>query len=350
MKYKLLAVSVDTGEHVNIGDYIQALAAAQFLPEVDGFVQRERLKEYDGEACKVIMNGWYMHHTEHWPPSDKIKPLFVAFHINASAKEGMLTEDSINYIKKFQPIGCRDYFTRDLLVSKGVDAYFSACLTLTLGMTYKSEDKDGKCYFVDPFIPKGRKGVDEICNTLWLLSHCNKWNSIEKIARKLPYKKNFKKRIVACRFYRAYIRLFTEDTLLEAEYISQQNVGYRKKYDTEQERLCEARRLVGKYAKARLVVTSRIHCALPCLGLETPVILTENSGQSEKKACRMSGIRDFFNIISMDGNRFKTNFKFSKKCKISTSNLPLPMAGDLWREYSGRLIDTCKNFISRDVD
>ena len=65
MKYKLLAVSVDTGEHVNIGDYIQALAAAQFLPEVDGFVQRERLKEYDGEACKVIMNGWYMHHTEH---------------------------------------------------------------------------------------------------------------------------------------------------------------------------------------------------------------------------------------------------------------------------------------------
>lgn len=180
MKYKLLAVSVDTGEHVNIGDYIQALAAAQFLPEVDGFVQRERLKEYDGEACKVIMNGWYMHHTEHWPPSDKIKPLFVAFHINASAKEGMLTEDSINYIKKFQPIGCRDYFTRDLLVSKGVDAYFSACLTLTLGMTYKSEDKDGKCYFVDPFIPKGRKGVDEICNTLWLLSHCNKWNSIER--------------------------------------------------------------------------------------------------------------------------------------------------------------------------
>lgn len=99
MKYKLLAVSVDTGEHVNIGDYIQALAAAQFLPEVDGFVQRERLKEYDGEACKVIMNGWYMHHTEHWPPSDKIKPLFVAFHINASAKEGMLTEDSINSLR-----------------------------------------------------------------------------------------------------------------------------------------------------------------------------------------------------------------------------------------------------------
>ena len=39
MKYKLLAVS--TEREVNIGDYIQALASAQFLPHIDGFIQRE---------------------------------------------------------------------------------------------------------------------------------------------------------------------------------------------------------------------------------------------------------------------------------------------------------------------
>lgn len=33
-----------------------------------------------------------------------------------------------------------------------------------------------------------------------------------------------------------------------------------------------AKYLIRKYAKAKLVVTSRIHCALPCLGIETPVI------------------------------------------------------------------------------
>lgn len=322
MKYKLLAASKDIGEHVNIGDYIQALAAAQFLPKVDGFIQRERLKDYDGEECKVIMNGWYMHNTEQWPPSDKVIPLFVAFHINATAKEGMVSDKSVDYLKKYQPIGCRDYFTMDLLASKGVDAYFSACLTLTLGMKYKSEDKENKCYFVDPFIPKKRKGADEIGNALWLLFHCNKWNAIAKIARKLPYKRNFKKIIHTCRFYRAYIKLFTEETLVDAEYISQQNAGYLLKFKTDEERLAEAARLVGKYAKARLVVTSRIHCALPCIGLETPVILTENAGQSEKKACRMGGISDFFNIISLNGTGYETNFHFDNGRKLSVSELP----------------------------
>ena len=55
--------------------------------KIDGFIQREELKDYDSEECKVIMNGWYMHHPEQWPPSDKIHPLFVAFHINSLAKE-----------------------------------------------------------------------------------------------------------------------------------------------------------------------------------------------------------------------------------------------------------------------
>ena len=67
MKYKLLGIS--TEEQVNIGDYIQALASSQFLPRIDGFIQREQLKDYDEEECKIIMNGWYIHHPEQWPHS-----------------------------------------------------------------------------------------------------------------------------------------------------------------------------------------------------------------------------------------------------------------------------------------
>ena len=59
MKYKLLACSLY--ESLNIGDYIQALAVRQFLPTMDGFIERERLDEYDGEEVGVIMNGWFMH-------------------------------------------------------------------------------------------------------------------------------------------------------------------------------------------------------------------------------------------------------------------------------------------------
>lgn len=57
----------------NIGDYIQALASAQFLPHIDGFINREKLKDYKEEPCSVIMNGWYIHNPEQWPPSNKIQ-------------------------------------------------------------------------------------------------------------------------------------------------------------------------------------------------------------------------------------------------------------------------------------
>lgn len=41
MQYKLL--SVEGERETNIGDYIQALASRQFLPHVDGFINREEL-------------------------------------------------------------------------------------------------------------------------------------------------------------------------------------------------------------------------------------------------------------------------------------------------------------------
>lgn len=47
MKYKLLSIKGQGG--VNIGDYIQALASSQFLPQIDGFIDRERLKDYNSE-------------------------------------------------------------------------------------------------------------------------------------------------------------------------------------------------------------------------------------------------------------------------------------------------------------
>lgn len=152
MTYKLLAVSKFPNiSGVNIGDYVQALASSQFLPHIDGFIDRdEDLKDYTGEPCKVIMNGWYMHLPQNWPPSDLIDPLFVAFHLNSGIKDVLLSSQSIAYLKSHQPIGCRDLNTLYLLSKNGVDVYFSGCMTLTLGEKYHSEEKEDKTYIVDP--------------------------------------------------------------------------------------------------------------------------------------------------------------------------------------------------------
>ena len=90
MKYGLMVVGHD--KIINIGDYIQGLASMQFLPSVDCFVEREKLSSYDGDYIKMIMNSWYMHNPDSWPPSNKIDPLYVAVHINNKIKEDTCIE------------------------------------------------------------------------------------------------------------------------------------------------------------------------------------------------------------------------------------------------------------------
>ena len=42
----------------NIGDYIQSLAALQFLPRINGFIDRDQLGTCD-RKLRMIMNAWY---------------------------------------------------------------------------------------------------------------------------------------------------------------------------------------------------------------------------------------------------------------------------------------------------
>lgn len=340
MKYKLLSIRGE--KETNIGDYVQALASAQFLPQIDGFINREALKSYDKEECKVIMNGWYMHHPEQWPPSEKITPLYVAVHFNTLAKEKLLSEESINHLKKHEPIGCRDTYTQDLLAKKGINAYFSGCMTLTLGYKYKVENnqREDKCYFVDPYFVTHWSAYTLLQNFCYLLLH---WKPISIISAKYPErKKGLRKKLILTTFYREYKKIFTKDTLVNAEYICQQNTYYKEYLKTDEERLQEAERLVKKYAKAKLVVTSRIHCALPCLGLETPVIYTEDAAQSEASACRFGGLRDLFTILKWDKNKLIPDFDFQHKLSINNH----PTNKKLWKKYAQSLIETCKQFIN----
>lgn len=348
MKYKLLAVSKSSKlSRINIGDYVQALASSQFLPHIDGFIDRdEELKEYDGERCKVIMNGWYMHNPENWPPSEKILPLFVAFHVNSDVKEKLLSPTSLEYLKKYQPIGCRDLNTMKLLTDKGVKAYFSGCMTLTLGMKYHSEEKGTTTYIVDPLYNGSLKGwniiraayeslihpldIFKLCMTkgLYLYSGRNILNKYIKTAL----------------YYKEYKRIFGRETVMKAVYISQGNER-QNKCKSDQEQLNEAEFLIKQYSKAQLVITSRIHCALPCLGIETPVIYLENGQDVENSFCRMGGLRELFNIIVVDKGVLVP--KFDTTLPITANNHPKNK--ESWKLLAQGLMQRCKEFI-KDIE
>ena len=96
-------------KNTNIGDYIQSLAAKQFWDSTNiQYYHRDKLNQYSGASAKVIMNGWFTHQPQNWPASANISALFVAFHLNTSAYEKLLSDKSIEYLKKHEPIGCRD--------------------------------------------------------------------------------------------------------------------------------------------------------------------------------------------------------------------------------------------------
>lgn len=339
MKYKLLSVNTP-GIRVNIGDYIQALASSQFLPHLDGFVNREALDSYNDEETKIVFNGWFMHNPEHWPPSKCIIPLFIAFHLNPFTGKKMLTQESIEYLKNNEPIGCRDTYTRDLLLGYNIKAYFSGCVTLTLGKKFHAEEKENKCYFVDPIVPIKWSKLELFKNLILYLLLKKK---IDKLSPNISFgkiKEGIKKKARLVSFYLEYSKYFTDDTIFNAEYIEHESADFSKKIISNEMLLEEAERLIKKYSRAKLVVTSRIHCALPCLGLKTPVIYVDGI-KDPKSATRLEGLKELFNVLKWDNNHLIADFDFEKKFSLSN----LPQNKDSWEHLCNNIEQRITDFI-----
>ncbi|QHI27676.1 polysaccharide pyruvyl transferase family protein [Acinetobacter haemolyticus] len=307
----------------NIGDYIQSIAAQGFFGDPDCYINREEAALYKGNPVKLIMNGWYTHtKTDNWIPSEKINPLLISFHLNSTAASSILNEKSIRFFKKNQPIGCRDQYTVDLLREKGVDAYFSGCLTLTLDRFKTKNINRNGIYIVDPlynypnfnYLKNYPRGI-----LRYILN-----GNIFKLNKANKHMKN----------------IFSDSLLNKAIYIQQVISG---KGLTDSDKFEIARDLLKKYSTAELVITSRIHCALPCLAMGTPVIYI-NGFDSFVDTCRFEGILNLFNRVDVDVNsgKFTTNFSFEGD-KIN-ENIQIVNKDD-YLELAMSLKKTCSDFI-----
>lgn len=278
MKYGLLKYW--EGE-TNIGDYVQSLAAKQFLPRIDKYVYRDQLHNVK-EELNLIMNGWFMHETQNWPPSASLIPKFVSFHISDHVADFLTSPKCIEYYKKNEPIGCRDYHTQKILENKGVKTYFSGCLTLTLKKEDYTLNESTGVIFSDIL---QHKDDAEQRSLLWKLKHPHKIiiNGI----------KNYCKSVKASNIRKKTIdKLIPKDIIAKATLVSNQNT----KIKGQDAKFNEAEQLLKTYANAELVVTSRIHVALPCLAFETPVIFI----QPNRAVSRFEGISNLFNTFTLD--------------------------------------------------
>jgi len=135
----------------------------------------------------------------------------------------------LKYIKQYEPVGCRDEQTKSILLRHGIKAYLMGCFTVCLPKRIH-KPTDGKVFFVDtpeelnPLIPDG------IRQKAIYISHA------------IPF---------------AVYPVTVEEDIRQKE-IAQE---YLDRYRDE----------------AEMVVTSRLHAAIPCMAMGIPVILIRDN-------------------------------------------------------------------------
>lgn len=115
----------------------------------------------------AIVFGWFMKtpfgRKAPFPLNDRIRPIFLSFHIS---RADFLRPEVVEYLRANGPVGCRDWYTTRLLSEAGVPAYFSGCVTTTVGRLFPPhvEDPTKPVAYVDVKVPDDAGDVVTLTN------------------------------------------------------------------------------------------------------------------------------------------------------------------------------------------
>ena len=232
----------------NVGDEIQDFPGLQFLPFIDNFLDRDSLysNKNNDQHITAFFNAWWGD-GRNWPPQSNVDPLLFSIHISGGMTA--LWKKEVHYLKA--PVGCRDTLTQEFLTKLGVRTYFSGCLTLMMQR-----------------ISSGPR-TDEILVV----------DVAEKFLKMLP----------------PQIMNNTQNRITHNNY----------KHFNRSFRFTIAFKLIERYSSAKLVITQRIHTALPCVAMGTPVIFINSAampgggGTSKKSSARTTGLLSMFHTLNI---------------------------------------------------
>ncbi len=234
----------------NAGDPIQSFALEYLydLMHIDA-AQRKGIRlcdfnNYDGEYVILPTVGLALGiQFSKIPFPKKIIPVFISAHF----AKNTLEEEEIEYLRRYEPIGCRDEFSMNLLRKYDIDAYLTGCITSIFPKRIQSKSYN-TIYLVDTpneldrFLPK------EIRD-----------NAI-KITHLLPF-----------------------DSSCMTEQDADRLIRHSKK-------------ILNDYKEnASLVISSRMHALVPCMAMGIPVIAT-----FENISYRFSWLDKYMNFYSSD--------------------------------------------------
>ncbi len=267
-----------------IGDEIQLLAIDNLYREMgidaDDIIRipYNELSTYSGEYVVLPISFplyGFSHDAYITVYSERIIPVFIG----ASIMVDELCEEDIAYFRKYEPIGCRDQHTMNVMRKYGIVAYLNGCMTATLPRRGIDMDrKADKVYCVDmpdnlmKYVPCELKKDAIFMNHVFMSEECEN--------------------------------------------------GVRDK----------AMEVYGEYYKsAKLVITTRLHAALPCAAMGIPVVLMKCNKSFRfgilKNILPVYGEKDFDNI---NWNPRPAEFESLKKQMI---NLSIMRLQDAMKQY-----------------
>lgn len=225
---------------VNLGDPIQSYAVKLLYKEM-GIkesdiipIPRYDMKNYDGEECICVINTCSTYEELAYdsffmPPSKKIHAVPFSLHINRD-----IPTDELEYYRGCMDVGCRDVYTEKKLAKLGVNAYLTGCLSLTFSRRTPEQDKNAKKVYLIDVQPEFKELIpkDILINAIELSN-----------------------------IYRFDIN-HASNRMTKQEAMDYHRMG--------EERIELLRNT------AKLVITSRLHAASPCLAMGIPVILTKH--------------------------------------------------------------------------
>lgn len=276
---------------VNIGDHMQLIAIMNLykymgIPEEDIVrIEYYDLFDYEGEYLILPIN--FIYFNPYYGERDlifspKIIPVFLGIHCISAA----FNDREIDYLKRYAPIGCRDAATLELMRKMNIPSYLHGCLSVTLP---KRTGAGHNVFCVD--VPK-------------------------EIYENIPLKLREKAECLSHQFYGNIDGNGLAGKSLE-------KIAYER---------------LNYYKTAELVITSRLHCAAPCLAMGIPTIFAVakysstyawidkflpvyeiNDADKIDFNCASVDIEDYKQkLLDLDATRIRDVFdKYNKTCEIS---------------------------------
>lgn len=259
------------------------------------------LASYDGEEMLMpIVSPLPSHPFVSKAFSNKITPLFICFVLY-----GPLNSRDREYLKRYEPIGCRDEYTYNELTKNNVSAYINGCITVTY--------------------PK--------------LTNLEK----EKTDRK----------VILTDVQPELLKYIPKNLL-----IGSQSVSHTKTAEINKDPLDDAKSYLDFYRQhASLVITSRLHVASPCLAMGIPCVFAKNEFSH-----RFSWIDRYINVYdqseyqninwqptTLDIESIKKDVFELVSARISNSDDCTALQKKLTEFYLGRKKKECVTSLSKVI-